>query len=173
MKICKCGGSNPDEARTCNACGADLAEGGKQVSLPVQWIILGVVALAAAICLLALIVAGLVMDERDDATRVVISIVQSLVQLYAFLLALGGAFALVSKADLTRLFASPVKHWMRFLMLGAATGLLYVPLAFVFDRVFTFASRVNLVYSLERLVEGGLLILVLAGVFWLLTRRNE
>jgi len=186
MKTCsKCGAVNTDNATFCGSCGTDLSGvpavtggsaaggGAQQVSLPIQLIVIGGIGLLAVGCLLVLVIVGLVGEKSSDTTMVVLGIVPSLIRLYAFLLALLGGYTLVSKMNLSQLF-SPVKGWMRFLLLVAVAELLYMPLSFIFDRVFTFASRYHhIVYSLERLVEGGFLIVVLAGVFWLLAREDK
>lgn len=199
MKICpKCRAANPDEALFCRSCGADLAAvsatpdrqeaaslpprevsqvpGSGQrvaVSMPAQWIVPGVVGLMATILLLVLIIVGLAGRRSSEGILVVLGIVPNLIRLYAFLLALLGSYALVAKMDLSHFF-SPVKGWMRFLVLLAIAELLYLPLAYVTDRVFTFVNRgTHVAVILESLAEGGLLILVLAGIYWLLSRQKR
>jgi len=192
MKKCpNCGAANPNDAAFCGSCGTDLKEvpvtetaedvsggptlaagRGQQISISPQLIAIGVVGLVAVLCLLALIIVGLVGERTSRTTSVVIEIASSLYRLYAFLAALFCSYALVSRMDLTRLF-SPVRVWMRFLVLLAVTGLLYWPLGFVLDRLFTFIARPNIVYSLERVGEAGLLVLVIGGTFWLLRRGEQ
>ena len=147
--------------------------GEQKVSLPVRLIVIGVVALLAGVCLLALIITGLALDEYAEAKPIIIDIARSLVYSYAFLIAMGGAYVLVSRMNLEQFF-SPVKGWMRFLVFIVVTTLLYSPLSLVAGRAFTLISmEVNVVYSLARLAEAGVLVVALAIVLWLMVRKER
>lgn len=183
----KCGTRNSDEAGFCGSCGAALtkapgpshertpavASSGQQVSLPIQFLVIGVVGLLAVVCLLVLIIVGLVGEWTSEGIRVVLDIIPSLIRLYCFLLALLGGYALVNKVDLSRIFVRATAL-TRFLLLVATAELLYLALSFISDRLFTFVSRgTHIAYSLERAAEAGFLLIVLAAIFWLLRRESE
>jgi hypothetical protein len=181
MKTCpKCGTNNADALAFCGSCGTDLADvpstpgnPGALGSFSITPALIALVAavLLAGLCWLVVLVVSLVDDSPQEEVRTALYAAVSLSDLFALLLAFGGAWLLVSRLDLGRFFTSP-DALIRLLLILVFTGLLYTPLAFLMVHLFAFSPGGLLAISVVNLLQGILVVLIIAALYFLLRRQS-
>jgi hypothetical protein len=180
MKTCpKCGTSNADSVRFCGNCGTDLVDVAStpgnpaslgSFSITPQLVVFIASVLLAGLCWLIVVVASLIDDSPQEELRTALYIASSLSDLYALLLALAGAWLLVARLDLARFFTAP-DALVRLLLILVFTGLLYSPLSFMMVRLFAFSPGGLLAISAVSLLQGLLVLLIIAALYFLLRRQ--
>jgi len=149
---------------------------GEKKGLPVSpaVIVIAVVLLLAFLCLAAMIITGMVTDEDTTLSQLTIDVANSLDNLIALLIGLACAFELVSEMNLAKLFATPVKPWVRFLVTIVLGYLIYQPLAFILNAGMTFVSRYRYwQIGVWGVLEALLLVVALVVVYVLMVRQEK